>query len=192
MFRDRAVIKGRVSAMVLGPDGELKKRTELTIRQFFIALWAAKWRIHSLIKMLKYEYSVNHNIVTDQGDALIADMLSTGDRDPVNNANGEIAVGTGWTGSGTKSNTTVNTATGSPKGLSATYPKAKGAWEAADDNVVQYRVLFSAGDLNDNGIDEAALGNGTDNLAYGQITPSVNVSSLDTLQIDWEITFLGA
>ena len=29
-------------------------------------------------------------------------------------------------------------------------------------------------------------------LAYAQITPAVNVTSADSLQIDWQITFNGA
>lgn len=29
-------------------------------------------------------------------------------------------------------------------------------------------------------------------MAYAQITPAVNISSSDTLQIDWELTFLGS
>lgn len=134
----------------------------------------------------------NHNVITNQGDALIADLLSNAPaRTKVNNASGVIAVGTGWTGTTPKNNTAVNTATGSPQAMEATYPKVKGAFGAADDNTVQYRAVFSAGSLNVSGIDEVSLGNGTDNLAYAEITPTVNVGSSDTLQVDWEITFLG-
>lgn len=135
----------------------------------------------------------NHNIITNQGDALIADLLAeTPARGKVNNTNGRISVGTGWTGVSTKTNTGVNTGTGSPQALEATYPRLKGAFGAADDNVVQYRAVFSAGSLNASGIDEVSLGNGTDNLAYAQVNPNVNVGLSDTLQIDWEITVLGA
>jgi hypothetical protein len=46
-----------------------------------------------------------------------------------------------------------------------------------------------------NGINEAALLNGSGGsaacLAYAHITPAVNVSSADTLQVVWEITILG-
>ncbi|GHU45506.1 hypothetical protein FACS1894190_17650 [Spirochaetia bacterium] len=49
--------------------------------------------------------------------------------------------------------------------------------------------------MNANGINEAALLNGSGAsaacLAYAQITPSVNVTSADTLQVLWEITILG-
>jgi hypothetical protein len=33
---------------------------------------------------------------------------------------------------------------------------------------------------------------GAISLAYAQITPAANVTSVDTLQIDWEITFTGS
>ena len=155
-----------------------------------------KW--DRLQDLFRYEMSVNHNIVTDEGDALIADILAnTPARTKVDGTNGYIVVGTGWTGTTPKQNTGVNTQTGSPELMDATYPKLKGAFGAANDNVTQYRSTFEAGDLNDTGIDEAALINNAtpasaDCLAYGQITPSVNVSTSDVLQMDWELTFVGA
>ena len=55
---------------------------------------------------------------------------------------------------------------------------------------------FTTGDLNANGINEVALMNGNTAaskcLAYAQITPSVNVASADSLQIDWQITVSGS
>lgn len=192
MFRDRALIRGKVTATVFLQDGKPKERDSITFWQFIKAAFAS-CGLDEFRRMLKYEYAVNHNIVTDQGDALVADrMANTQARSHVNNTNGVIQVGTGWTGTNPKLNTGVNTPTGSAKGMSATYPKLKGAWGLANDNVVQYQSIFQAGDLNASGIDEASLQNGTDNLAYAQIVPSVTVSTTDTLQIDWEITFLGA
>lgn len=133
----------------------------------------------------------NHNIVTNQGDALIADILAeTPARTKVDNANGVIAVGTGFTSEGKTSS--MNTQTGSPEEMDAGYPQLKGSFGGADDNVVQYRATFEAGDLDDTGIDEAELGNGTDVLAYAEINPAVNVGASDTLQVDWEITILGS
>lgn len=138
------------------------------------------------------EKGENHNIVTNEGDALIADLLSdTPARTKIDNTNGRISVGTGFT-SATKSSDALTTPTGSPEAMDAGYPQTKGAFGAADDNVVVYRATFEAGDLNASGIDEALLGNGTDTLAYAEINPSVNVSVNDTLQIQWEITFLGS
>jgi hypothetical protein len=140
---------------------------------------------------------VNHNIVTDEGDAMIADLLAESPaRNKVNNTNGRIVVGTGWTGTTPKANTWLNTQTGSAKALSATYPKVKGSFGATDDNVIQYRALFVAGDLNASGINEVGLANAAtsagDLLAYAQISPSVNITTSDSLQVDWELTFVGA
>lgn len=141
---------------------------------------------------------INHNIVTDEGDALIADLMSeTPSRNKVDNTNGHIEVGTGWTGTTPKTNTSCNTPTGTLEALDATYPKLKGAFGATDDNVTLYRATFEPGDLSVSGIDEVALLNatpvvGADCLAYAEVTPVVNMGILDTLQIDWEITYLGS
>ena len=79
--------------------------------------------------------------------------------------------------------------------LDAGFPALKAAWGNAGDTTVTYRATFAAGSLNANGINEACLlnGNGTsaDCLAYAQISPSVNVTESDTLQVVWEITILG-
>jgi hypothetical protein len=138
----------------------------------------------------------HHNIVTREGDAMIADsLLASPTRTKVTSSNGYIQVGTGWTGNSTKNNTRCNTATGSMRALDSGYPALKAAWGSIGDTTVTYRATFAAGALNANGINEACLLNGnttTDNcLAYAQITPSVNVTSSDTLQILWEITILG-
>jgi len=154
-------IRGRVTATILGPDGKIKRRI------------------------------ITHNIVTNQGDALIADAMSdTQARTAVDNTSGEVEVGTGFV-SAVKTSTGVTTLTGSAQAMEATYPKLKGAFGAANDNVTQYRAIFSPGSLSANDINEVSLGNGTDNLAYAELTPSVNVTVADTLQIDWELTFVG-
>jgi hypothetical protein len=81
------------------------------------------------------------------------------------------------------------------KALDANYPAKKAAWGSTGDTTLTYRATFAAGSLNANGIDEACLLNGNSTtancLAYAQITPAVNVTASDTLQILWEITFLG-
>jgi len=177
-MKDGTTMKGQVTATVFTPDGEVKRHP----KSFFRKLFRMKGK-----KMV----TVIHNIVTNQGDALIADaMADTQARTAVNNANGEITVGTGFV-SEDKTKTGVTTPTGSAQGMEATYPKLKGAFGATDDNVTQYRAIFAPGSLNANGINETAIGNGTDNLAYAELTPSVNVTLADTLQIDWEITFVG-
>jgi hypothetical protein len=79
--------------------------------------------------------------------------------------------------------------------LDAGFPVLKAAWGNTGDTTVTYRATFAAGALNVNGINEACLLNGNGStancLAYAQITPSVNVTESDTLQILWEITILG-
>jgi hypothetical protein len=79
--------------------------------------------------------------------------------------------------------------------LDSGYPALKAAWGNTGDTTISYRATFAAGSLNGNGINEACLLNGNsaaaNSLAYAQITPSVNVTSSDTLQVLWEITILG-
>ncbi len=171
MLKEKIKIKGKVSYIQRNKDGKIIAR------------------------------GVNHNIVTNQGDALIADLMQeTPAQTKVDNTNGYMTVGTGWTGTTPKQNEAVNTpAAGAPtKGMEATYPILKGAFGAADDNVVQYRSLYTAGLVTGSPtLDEVGLGNNSteasgDNLAYTELTPNVILTPTDTLQIDWEITLLGA
>lgn len=135
---------------------------------------------------------VNYNIVTDEGDALIADLMQVTPERVKLDGTAIIGVGTGFV-SETKSVDALVTQTGSDETIDATYPKTKGDWAASEDNVVQYRAVFEAGDLNDTGIDEAILQSTTpDTMAYAEITPTVDVSTVDTLQVDWELTYLGS
>ena len=154
------------------------------------------WR--SLLRLPKRPMiTKHHNTITTLGDNLIADMMiSNPTQNKVDATNGYMLVGTGWTGSTPKNNASVNTVTGTYKTLDTGYPKIKGTFGASDGNVVLYRASFAAGDLNANGINEVALMNGNTAaakcLAYAQITPSVNVTSADSLQIDWQITVSGS
>ena len=178
-LKDEMGIRGKVTFTVFGPDGNIKKRKNSWLRNFL--------RLPE-----KDMISINHNIVTNEGDALVADLLQeTPERTKVDNTNGLIGVGTGYV-SELKTTDALVTQTGSDEAMDATYPVTKGDWAAADDGVIVYQSTFEAGDLNDTGIDEALLGNGTDTLAYAQITPTVDVTTSDTLQVTWEITFLGA
>lgn len=161
-MKDKTGIKGLVKWTVKDKDGKVKQKGE------------------------------NHNIVTNEGDALIADLLQeTPERTKLDNANAVIGVGTGFSAEA-KTTDALVTQTGSDEEMDTSYPQTKGAWAAADDNVIVYQSTFEAGDLNDTGIDEALLGNGTDTMAYAEISPAVNVGTSDTLQITWEITLLGA
>jgi hypothetical protein len=182
-MKDRLRVKGLVTVRVLDKDGKVKRRPRNWVRRLF--------RIPG--KLCEQRF---HNIVTREGDALIADALLTSPtKTKVSSASGYIQVGTGWTGNSTKTNTRCNTATGTMKALDTGYPALQAAWGSTGDTTVTYRATFAAGALNANGINEACLLNGNSGsancLAYAQITPAVNVTSSDTLQILWEITILG-
>jgi hypothetical protein len=182
-MKDRIRIKGMVTVRVLNKDGVVKRRNP----GWFGRLLG--WKGVAMVFR-------HHNIVTREGDALIADaLLVTPAKTKVSSSNGFIQIGTGWTGNSTKTNTRCNTATGSMKALDSGYPVLNAAFGNAGDTTVTYRATFPAGALNANGINEACLLNGNSTsancLAYAQITPSVNVTASDTLQVLWEITILG-
>jgi hypothetical protein len=182
-MKDRIRIKGRVTVQVFDSNGKLKRKSPGLLRRL-LGLQG---------RLMEYKH---HNIVTREGDALIADaLLGTQMKVKVLYGGGCIQVGTGWTGNSPKNNTRCNTPTGPLYSLEAGYPALKAAWGNTGDTTVVYRATFEAGTLNANGINEACLLNGASPaancLAYAQITPSVNVTSSDTLQILWEITILG-
>lgn len=197
MLGAKMKIKGKVTASVYHfPSGEesalLKLRDELEKSN-------NKKELNKFNKMYLKKKAVNHNIVTDEGDALIADLMAnTPTRTKITASTGFIPVGTGWTGTSPKTNGWVNTITGTAKALEAGYPQTKGAWLAANDNVTMYRVVYAAGSFGSVTINEAAItSHATDVaanscLAYAQVTPAVAITASDTLQIDWELTFLGA
>lgn len=134
----------------------------------------------------------NHNIVTNEGDALIADILQVTPERTKLDGTAIIGVGTGFV-SETKTVDALVTQTGSDETLDSGYPQTKGDWAAADDGIIVYVATFDVGDLNDTGIDEAILQSTTpDTMAYAQISPTVDVASTDTLEITWEITLLGS
>jgi hypothetical protein len=182
-MKDHIRIKGMVTVRVLDRDGKVKRR-------------APGW-FRRILKLPGQPMEQRfHNIVTREGDGLIADaLLASPTKTKVTSTAGYIQVGTGWTGNSVKTNTRCNTATGSMKLLDTGYPALKAAWGSVGDTTVTYRATFAAGTLNANGINEVCLlnGNGTpaNCLAYAQISPSVNVTTSDTLQILWEITILG-
>ena len=182
-MKDRIKIKGKVTVQVFDSNGNLKRHSPGFFRRL----------LNLPGKTMSQEF---HNIVTREGDALIADALLTAPtKTKVSSASGYIQVGTGWTGNSTKTNIRCNTTTGNMMALDNGYPALKAAWGSSGDTTVTYRATFAAGTLNANGINEACLLNGNaagaNCLAYAQINPSVNVASSDTLQILWEITILG-
>ena len=182
-MKDKLKVRGQVTVRVIDKDGNVKRYKP----GFFRRMMGLQGRMMAIR---------HHNIVTREGDALIADaLLASPTRTKVTSANGFIQIGTGWTGNSTKTNTRCNTPTGSMKALDASYPVLKAAWGNTGDTTVTYRATFAAGSLSANGINEACLLNGNGSaancLAYAQINPSVNVTASDTLQVLWEITILG-
>lgn len=143
--------------------------------------------------------SENHNIMTAQGDSYIADQLSLSPvRTKFSPPNAFIAVGTGWTGINTKTNTWVNTLVGIPTPVSPGYPLLQAAWGNTGSNVLITIGLYPIGALNASGINEAALvttasqGPTTSCLAYAQLIPPATVTSSDAFLLTWIITFLGS
>ena len=184
MITSKGKFKGLVTVTVRDCNGRIK--------YYKNGFWRSFLRLPQRPMITKH-----HNTITTLGDNLIADMMiSNPTQNKVDSTNGYMLVGTGWTGSTPKNNTSVNTAIGTFKKLDSGFPKIKGSFGAANGNVVLYRASFAAGDLNANGINEVALMNGNTAaakcLAYAQITPSVNVTSADSLQIDWQITVSGS
>jgi len=183
MINDKTKISGQVRATVYDKDGNIKRRPRTWFQKLFGlpgSLMVSKW----------------HNIVTDYGDALIADLMAnTPAKQKLDNLNAFVEVGTAWSATNPKQqNAGCHTPTGARKGMQATYPKVKGAFAAADDNVIQYQAIFPAASLSAT-INEAALLNASvsgECLAYGHISPDAVVTSSDSLQIDWAITFTGA
>ena len=176
-------VSGRVTIQVFDHHGNLKRRPPNFLQRLF-----------RLPGRLMYQH--HHNIITREGDALIADALLESPTKPkVKSATGYIQVGTGWTGNNPKANTRCNTPTGYPKEIDENYPVLKAAWGSPGDSTVIYQATFDPGYLDANNINEACLlnksGSSANCLAYAQITPQVNVTSNDTLQVLWEITISG-
>ena len=206
MIRSKCGIRGAVGAVVFeGRPGKIELLNKTWAQKLFNRPATIKVSPFAKVKrypkkwwqvLFGFEGSLmmvsTNNIVTDQGDALICDALSTTPaRTLPNNANAAIGVGTGFV-SAIKGRTALAAITGAYEAMDATYPLQKGAWGAADDNVLQFLASFEVADLNASGIDEVALSNGTDNLAYAEINPAINVTSSDSLAVTWELTFLGA
>ena len=184
MISSKGKLKGLVTVTVRDCNGHVK--------YYKNGFWRSLFRMKERPMITKH-----HNTITTIGDNLIADlMISNPTLTKVDATNGYMRGGTGWTGSTPKNNTGVNTPTGSFKKLDSTFPKTQAAFGSSGQNVVLYRTSFAAGDLNANGINEVALMNGNTSsakcLAYAQITPAVNVTSADSLQIDWQITVSGS
>ncbi len=219
MLRSKSKIKGKMSWRVFehSPEG-LRKLASL--QELFLAgkltkeehdervqvildnrklSWTKRRKLTRFQKIMRRSSlmaGVNHNIVTNEGDAMIADIMAeTPARVKIDNTNGYIEIGTGFVSEAKTVELCVTQV--AIQDMDATYPKLKGTWGNTDDNVTQYRVTFAAGEGTGIDIDEGCLGNNAvaatgDALAYAEITPKVTVGASDTLQVDWELTYLGA
>ena len=178
MFNNKVGIKGRMSWVVRDEHGNVKKYKRTFLQKLFGSPEYMDW--------------YNNNLVTSEGDALVADLLQeTPERGKLDNAGAVIGVGTGWTET-VKGTDALVTQVGSDEAMDATYPITEGDWAAANDGVVIYKATFEAGDVTAVDLDEALLGNGTDTMAYARIDPAITVAAADTLAITWKITYLGA
>lgn len=180
-MREWIKTRGTVRVRVLNEKGEIRRKPPGLFR-----------RVLGLPGRRREQ--VYHNVVTAQGDALLANLAVAGGMTPVDSGNGHIEVGTGWTGISPKDNTGCNSPTGSRRGMESGYPRTKGTFGESVDDKACWQAVFPSGSLEANGVNEAALMNGLIGgvcLAYAQITPEVNLASNDILQIDWEITFYG-
>lgn len=185
-MRSKYRIRGTVRVCVIAPDGSVKRHEPGWLRRL-------------LGLPGKPMVSAHHNTITRQGEGLITDLLlGTPTQTKITGGVGYMQIGTGWTGNSPKTNTRCNSplASNAMKAIDAGYPVTSAAFGTTGDNILRYRSSYAAGTIAASGINEASLLNGNTaaaiSLAYAQITPAVTVGSLDSLQIDWEVTFTGS
>jgi hypothetical protein len=178
-MKENITIRGMVTVRVLGKDGNVKRRHPGWFRR--------------LLKLQgRLMVSCHHNIITRQGDALIADALLASPRKvKLTSDNGIISVGNGWNGEDIKNSNGCNYQKGAAA-LDYGYPMLKNEWGNAGDTTVIYRGTIPGKNLgNVKGLNEASLRTGAtlshNTLAYAEITPPLNVTADDTLQVIWEI-----
>jgi hypothetical protein len=164
---------------------------EKTVAQGFVVI-EIKDSVTGEIKL----HQTQPNKITNQGVGYLADLMAnTPTKTKFNTANTYIVVGTGYGNvSVPAAQTWVYTQTGSPAPMQSGYPQTQSAFPSP---TIVYSALFTAGTLNVTGINEACLVNnpisgGGVSLAYAQINPQINVSSVDTLTITWNVTFTSA
>jgi hypothetical protein len=85
-MKDKLRVKGLVTVRVLDRDGNVKRRPPSWFRRL----------LHIPGRRMEQRF---HNIVTREGDAVIADaLLASPTKAKVTSSSGYIQVGTGWTG----------------------------------------------------------------------------------------------
>jgi len=182
-MRDSLKVKGAVTVTVFDQYGMIKRKQPGIVG-----------RILNLPGQLMQ--CRHHNTITFEGDALMAELLlQNPSRPKVLAGSGFIQIGTGWLGDNPKGTFRCIAPEGEMRTIDTGFPTLKGAWGEEGANTVIYRATFPAGSLKANGINEACLLNGEDetaaSFAYAELTPTVNMTELDTLQVWWEITVTG-
>lgn len=137
------------------------------------------------------------NLVVTEGDVYICDKLAvTPAFTPIIS---HTVLGIGWVGAA-KTDTWVTTFfAGNSKAMNTGFPQVV----SATGSVLRYRSAFAAGEATQDGINEAVLSTAVANadgskpaghkiLAHGQLAPVVNKGAADTLEVTWEVQFLGA
>ena len=155
-----------------------------------------RWELFDKNHKLKAS-GVSHNLVVNEGDDYLVDQLAT---TPAQDAMAYMALGTGYTAVAKDDTWLESGYADNGKALDATYPQIKAG--GGNENILQYKTTFDAGEATQNGIDEILISNAAPEggggeptgqiLARAQITPEVNKAASDTLVATWELTFLGA
>jgi len=181
--RDLFKVHGRVTVRVLCADGSPRRQPPGPVRRL-------------LGLPGKVIEQVRHNVITRQGEAIIADaLLGTPRQKRVNSVSGYIQVGTGWTGQRERETYRCVRPVGAPRIIDHWWPHLKAKFGETGDATVVYRATFPSGALVATGVNEACLLNGDGGsarcLAYARIAPPVDVMAGDLLQILWEVTIVG-
>ena len=130
---------------------------------------------------------VTHNLVTTLGDQEMAKAY----KEDAFTAPAGMTLGTG-VGAAAKGDTTLGTQ------IAASYEALDGGYPSRSLAVITYVCTWVAGDVTENGIAEAGLVNDATFPAAGVlvaralISPVVNKTASDSLEITWTITILGA
>lgn len=156
-----------------------------------------RWELYGPDKKLKCS-GENHNIVTTEGDAWIADQLSVAAKDPMD----QMVLGTG-TASPDKSDSWVSGTFPNSGAAAGTAGQISVGTTPGTASAIRYVGTFGPGYATQNSISEAIITNVTpgtsgadpgtgDVLCHALLDPVVNKGSLDELIITWDIKFLGA
>ena len=165
LFNSKVVLRGEVIAELRGPDGKLKQRL------------------------------VQHNLVTDEGDAKAAEAMFTAAYSTWGMKLGTANTAASKSGAGSYI-AVADYVSGSAQALDDSTPKA-----GATDDIVQFRRLWAAGEGTDNTINRVSIcanttdageGDATGTYAIAVFAAQIAKAAGDTLTVTWNVTYLGA